>query len=66
MSSFANYSKQYLTIVGQSWGKAPTGLMVSVLDSRSSDPGSSPGQGTVLCSWAIHSTLMGRLSTQVY
>ena len=31
--------------------------MVSVLDSGSSSPGSSSGQGTVLCSWARHLTL---------
>ena len=28
------------------------GLMVSVLDSGSDGPGSSPGRGTALCSWA--------------
>ena len=38
--------------------------MVSVLDSRSSDLGSSPG--TALCSWARHFTLTVPLSTQVY
>ena len=31
------------------------GLMVSVLDSGSSGPGSSPGQGAGLCSWALYS-----------
>ena len=30
--------------------------MVSALDSGSNNPGSSPGQGTVLCSWARHFT----------
>ena len=40
--------------------------MVSVLDSVSNGPGSSPGQGTVLCSWARHFTPIVPLSTQVY
>ena len=40
--------------------------MVSVLDSGSSGPGSSPGQGTALCSWARHFTLTVPLFTQVY
>ena len=31
--------------------------LVSVLDSGLSGPGSSPDQGTVLCSWARHFTL---------
>ena len=31
--------------------------MVSALDSGSGGPGSSPGQGTALCSWARHFTL---------
>ena len=31
--------------------------MVSALDSGLNGPGSSPGQGTVLCSWARHLTL---------
>ena len=35
--------------------------MVSALDSGSGGPGSSPGQGTALCSWARHFTL-----TQMY
>ena len=34
------------------------GLMVSALDSRSGGPGSSPGQGTALCSWARHFTFI--------
>ena len=42
------------------------GLMVSALDSGSGGPGSSPGQGTALCSWARHFTLIVPLSTQVY
>ena len=42
------------------------GLMVSALDSGSGGPGSSPGQGAVLCSWARHFTLIVPLSTQVY
>ena len=42
------------------------GLMVSVLDFGSNGPGSSPGRGTALCSWARHLTLIVPLSTQVY
>ena len=42
------------------------GLMVSALDSRSGGPGSSPGRGTALCSWARYFTLIVPLSTQVY
>ena len=30
--------------------------MASALDSGSGGPGSSPGQGAVLCSWARHFT----------
>ena len=37
--------------------------MVSALDSGSGGPGSSPGRGTVLCSWARHFTLVVSLST---
>ena len=40
--------------------------MVSVLDFGSNGPGSSPGLGTALCSWARHFTLIVPLSTQVY
>ena len=40
--------------------------MVSTLDSGSNGPGSSPGRGTVLCSWARHFTPILPLSTQVY
>ena len=40
--------------------------MVSALDSGSGGPGASPGQGTVLCSWARHFTLTVPLSTQAY
>ena len=40
--------------------------MVSVLDSGSGSPGSSPGRDTALCSWARHFTLIVPLSTQVY
>ena len=40
--------------------------MVSALDSGSNGPGSSPGRGTVLCSWASHFTPIVPLSTQVY
>ena len=35
-----------------------SGIMVSALDSGSSGPGPSPGQGTVLCSWARLFTLI--------
>ena len=42
------------------------GLVVSALDSGSSGPGSSPGRGTALGSWARHFTLTVPLSTQVY
>ena len=42
------------------------GLMVSVLDSGSDVPGSSPGRGTALSSWARHFTPIVPLSTQVY
>ena len=42
------------------------GLMVSALDSRLNGLGSSPGLGTVLCSWAAYFTLIVPLSTQVY
>ena len=42
------------------------GLMVSALDSGSGGPGSSPGLGTALCSWARYFTLIVPLSTQVY
>ena len=40
--------------------------MVSALDSGSNGLGSSPGRGTVLCSWARHFTAIMPLSTQVY
>ena len=40
--------------------------MVSALDSGLSGPGSSPGRGTALCSWARHLTLIVPLDTQVY
>ena len=39
--------------------------MISALDSGSNGPGSSPGRGTALCSWAKHFILIGPLSTQV-
>ena len=39
------------------------GLMVSALDSRLNDLGSSLSQGTALCCWAIHFTLTVPLST---
>ena len=41
-------------------------LMVSALDSRLNGLGLRPGQGTVLCSWARHFTLIVFLSIQVY
>ena len=40
--------------------------MVSVLDSGSNDLEKNPGQGTVLCFWARHLSLIVLLSTQVY
>ena len=40
--------------------------MVSALDSGSNGPGSSPGWGTALCSWARNFTLIVPLSTQAY
>ena len=40
--------------------------MVSALDSGSNGPGSSPGRGTTLYSWAKHFTPIVPLSTQVY
>ena len=40
--------------------------MVSALDSGLGGPGSSPGRGTALCSWARHFTFIVPLSTQVY
>ena len=40
--------------------------MVGELDTGSGGPGSSPGRGTVLCSWARYFTLTVPLSTQVY
>ena len=42
------------------------GLMASALDFGSNGPGSSPGWGTALCSWARHFTLIVPLSTQVF
>ena len=42
------------------------GLMVSALDSGPGGPGSRPGRGTELCSWARYFTLIVPLSTQVY
>ncbi len=41
-------------------------LMDSMLDSRSSGPGSSPSRVTVLCSWARHFTVIVSLFTQTY
>ena len=40
--------------------------MASALNTGSSGPGSSPGRGTALCSWARHFTLTLPLFTQVY
>ena len=39
---------------------------VSALDSGSNGPGSSPGRGTALCSWARHFTPIVTLFTKVY
>ena len=44
----------------------PGDLMVSALGSGSGSPGSSPGRGTVLCSWARHFTLTVPPFTQVH
>ena len=38
--------------------------MVCAQDSGSGGPGSSPGRGTALCSWARYFTLIMPLSTQ--
>ena len=59
-SGFGLWSK---TLRGQKHARWP---MVSALDSGSGGPGSSPGQGTALCSWARYFTLIVPLSTQVY
>ncbi len=40
--------------------------MVNALDSESNGPGSRPGRGAVLCSWARHITFTVPLSTQGY
>ena len=40
--------------------------MASALDFGLTGPGSSPGLGTALGSWARHFTLIVPLSTQVY
>ena len=40
--------------------------MVSALDSGSNGPGSSPGRGTALCSWARDVIPILPLSIQVY
>ena len=45
---------------------SPSSLLVSVLDSGASGPGSSSDREIVLCSWARHLTLTVTLSTQVY
>ena len=42
------------------------GLVISMLDSGSRGPGSSPGRVIVLCFWAKHFTLTVPLSTQEY
>ena len=46
------------------WAGRRGGLMVSALDSGSNGLGSSPGWGTVLCSWARHFTPIVPLSSQ--
>ena len=52
--------KCYLNLDGRR-----SGLTVSALDSRPSDPGSSLDRGPALCSWARHITLIVPLFTQV-
>ncbi len=59
-----NFSSSFMTCFSM-FGRRG-GLMVSALDSELNDPGSSPGQGATLCSWARHFTLTVPLSTQVY
>ena len=59
--SFRSYWVNFFDVYGRGGG-----LMVSALDSGSNHPGSSPGRGTALCSWARHFTLIVPLSTQVY
>ena len=44
-------------------GLMPGDLMVTVLESGLGGLGSSPGQGTVLCSWARHFTSHFLLNT---
>ena len=54
-------SPHLLTVRG-----APSARMISALDSGSSGPGSSPGSGTALCSWARHFTFKRPLFTRVH
>ena len=42
------------------------GQVVGALDSGAGGPGSSPGRGTALCSWARHFTLIVPLSTLMF
>ena len=56
------YCISFLLVI---WGRGGL-LMVSALDFESCGPGSSPGRGTALCSWAIHFILIVPLFTQVY
>ena len=59
-------TREELELITDIRGGRRGGLMVSALDSGSEGPGSSPGRGTALRSWARHFTLIVPLFTQVY
>ena len=63
-----NIVSSFATTLRMLSGPAPTVRVreVSFLQGALAWPGSSPGRGTVLCSWARHFTLIVPLSTQVY
>ena len=62
----AHSSSRFCSLTPENTCGRRGGLMVSALDSGSDVPGSSPGRGTALCSWARHFTPIVPLSTQVY